>query len=80
MAIEINSTWVINEVPGLKSGNYRILSLLHSIESLIIFNIPNKKEINRPKLISINDFEIAIHEKQVQSTELALPSYTIVIF
>jgi hypothetical protein len=78
MVIEINSTWVVNEVPGIESGNYRILSLLHSISSLIIFKLPNKNEINRPKLISINDFEIAINEKQIQSTDLALPTYTLV--
>jgi putative transposase len=78
MVIEINSTWTVKEVPGIESGNYRILSLLHSISSLIIFNIPSKNEINRPKLISINDFEVAINEKQIQPIDLTLPHYTLV--
>lgn len=75
MGIEINSTWFIDDVEGFESGNYRVLTLLHRISSLIIFKIPNGDKINRPTLISIDQFNSAVRDKRIKSIALDLSSH-----
>lgn len=75
MDIEVNSTWQLANVDGYAVGEYRILHLFHSLSTLIIFKLEDSSRVIRPQIITIDIFEDAAKEKQIQRSEFLLPSY-----
>lgn len=78
MAIEINSTWTIEDVEGHESGEYRVLSIIGSVSSLIIFRMSDKAKINRPTLIPVKDFVYAQNDSRIKRIEVPPPPHLLV--
>lgn len=75
MEIEINSTWDLKDVDGLKDGIYRVLKIEHSISAIIVFNLEHTTKIIRPALLSLEYFHLLSKKKKVQKTIYKLSPY-----
>ena len=70
--IEINSTWLFNDVDGYTNGEYRILQLLWDIPVLLVFSLKDSNKIIRPQVIKLVTFEDALKSKQIKRSDLPL--------
>ena len=79
MDIEINSTWLFNDVDGYSNGEYRILQLLYDISVLLVFRIEDSNRIIRPQVIKLVTFKDALKGKQIKRSEYLLQPYMLAL-
>lgn len=75
MRVEINSVWNVKDVDGVNDGVYRVLQHLPSVESIAIFQLTNRKSLNKPILISLNVFLDAVSQKNCSPCDFETPFY-----
>ena len=75
--VERNSVWLIAEIDGVESGNYRILEHFANYGLLVLFRLDDGKGLVRPISLECSAF-IEAMKLETSISSFPTPSYQVV--
>lgn len=78
MQVERNSVWLIAEIDGVESGNYRILEHFANYGLLVLFRLDDGKGLVRPISLECSAFIEAAKLGNIKISSFPTPSYQVV--
>ena len=72
--LNINSVWTFIDFENVKNGEYRLLEIYESVDSLIFFQI-NEKKSNKPIIVDIQEFIAGKSKKTAKESHFDIPPY-----
>lgn len=78
MELPKNSVWRVSNSNLIEDGLYRLLDLLHDVESVILFSLEDSSTVVRPVAVSLEGFLESISSRKTKKTQYKLPAYLMV--
>ncbi|MDP5148132.1 transposase [Shewanella sp. ULN5] len=78
MELPRNSVWELTGSDLAEDGLYRVLDIMHDVESVIIFSLNTQSPTSRPLAISMEAFIEHIKSKKAKKSEFTLPTFLLV--
>ncbi|WP_061007916.1 DDE-type integrase/transposase/recombinase [Vibrio sp. CUB2] len=78
MELPKNSVWRVSNSNLLEDGLYRLLDLLHDVESVILFSLEDSSTVVRPVAVSLEGFLESISSHEAKKTQYKLPAHLMV--
>jgi putative transposase len=78
MELPRNSVWELTGSDLAEDGLYRVLDIMHDVESVIIFSLNTESRTSRPLAISMEAFIEHVKSKKAKKSEFTLPTFLLV--
>ncbi|WP_220149707.1 hypothetical protein [Psychromonas sp. B3M02] len=79
MEISKNSIWEFKDFDVLDDGLYRVLDIIHGVESVILFPLHNPARTVRPVAVSLTLFIEQIENKSAIKASFEMPNYLLLV-